>query len=84
MRTLTESSHILADVGTTDAGVAFDAHKVTDGDHDLLDLLGQLTSGSEDQRLAGLQVGVDLLQSGDGEGSSLSGTRLSLSDDIVA
>lgn len=84
MGTLLESLHILADVGTTDTSVALDAHEVTNGDHDLLDLLGQLTSGSEDQRLAGLQVGVDLLQSGDGEGSSLAGTRLGLSDDIVA
>lgn len=81
--TLTEGSHVLTDVGTTDAGVALNAHEVTNGNNDLLDLLGQLTGGSKDQSLAGLNIGVDLLESGNGEGGSLSGTRLGLSDDIV-
>jgi hypothetical protein len=81
---LTESGHILTDVGTTDTGVALKGHEVTNGNNNLLDLLSQLTGGSKDQSLASLQVGVDLLQSGDGESGSLSGTGLSLSDDIVA
>ena len=82
--TLTEGSHVLSDVGTTDTGVAFNAHEVTNGNNDLLDLLGQLTGRSKDQSLASLQVGVNLLQGGDGESGSLSGTGLSLGDDIVA
>ena len=53
-------------------------------DDDLLDLLSQLTGGSEDQGLALLQAGVDLLEDRDGEGGSLAGTRLGLSDNVVA
>lgn len=81
--TVTEGLHVLTDVGTTNTGVALNAHEVTNGDNDLLDLLSKLTGGSEDQSLASLQVGVDLLESGDGEGGSLSSTGLSLSNDIV-
>jgi hypothetical protein len=64
--------------------VALDLHEVADGDDDLLNLLGELTGWCEDQGLASLDVGVDLLQDGDGEGGSLSGTGLSLGDDIAA
>jgi hypothetical protein len=64
--------------------VALDVHKVTDGDDNLLDLLGQLTGGGEDEGLALLQVGVDLLQDRDGEGGGLASTGLGLSNDIVA
>lgn len=82
--TLTEGSHVLTDVGTSNTGVALKlVHEVTNGNNDLLDLLGQLTGRSKDQSLAGLDIGVDLLESGNGEGGSLSGTRLGLSDDIV-
>lgn len=81
--TLTEGGHVLADIGTTDTGVALKAHEVTDGNHDLLDLLSKLTGGSKDQSLAGLQVGVDLLQGGDGESGGLASTGLGLSDHIV-
>jgi hypothetical protein len=81
--TLTEGSHVLTDVGTTDTGVALKGHEVTNGNNDLLDLLSQLTGGSEDQGLAGLQVGVDLLESRDGESGGLSGTGLGLGDNIV-
>ena len=58
-------------------------HEVTDGNNDLLDLLSQLTGGGKDQSLAALDLGVDLLQSGDGEGGSLTSTGLGLSDNIV-
>jgi hypothetical protein len=54
--------------------VAGDVHEITDGDNDLLDLLGQLAGGGEDEGLAGLDVGVDFLEGRDGEGGSLSGT----------
>jgi hypothetical protein len=63
--------------------MALNAHEVTNGDDDLLDLLSQLTGRSQDQSLAGLQGAIDLLQGGDGEGGSLAGTGLGLSDDIV-
>jgi hypothetical protein len=64
--------------------VARDVHEVTDGDDDLLDLLGQLAGGGEDEGLAGLDGGVDLLESGDREGSGFTRTGLSLRNDIVA
>ena len=79
-----EGLHVVTDAGTTDAGVALDVHEVTDGDNDLLDLLSELAGGGENERLAGLDVGVDLLEGRDGEGSRLTGTGLGLGDDIVA
>lgn len=82
--TLLESLHVVADGGATNAGVALNVHEVADGNNDLLDLLSQLAGGGENQSLAGLDVGVQLLQDGDGEGSGLAGTGLSLSDNIVA
>ena len=63
--------------------MALDAHKIANSDHDLLDLLCQLASGGEDEGLAGLDAGIDLLQDRDGESGSLAGTGLSLSNDIV-
>jgi len=82
--TLLESLHVVADVGATNAGVALDLHEVADGDNDLLDLLSKLAGGSEDQGLAGLDAGVDLLEDGDGEGGGLAGTGLGLGDNVVA
>jgi hypothetical protein len=57
---LGELLHVLADVDTTDAGVAVDRHVVAEGDDDLLDLLGELTRGGEDDSLGRLDRGVDL------------------------
>lgn len=79
-----EGLHVITDRGTTNAGVALNVHEVTDGDNDLLDLLGQLTGGGEDEGLALLDSRVDLLEGGDGEGSRLASTRLGLGNDIVA
>ena len=64
--------------------MALNAHEVTNGNDDLLDLLGQFTGRGQDKSLAGLEAAVDLLKSGDGEGSGFTGTGLSLSNDIVA
>jgi hypothetical protein len=82
--TVLEGLHVVTDAGTANTGVALDVHKVTDGDDDLLDLLGKLASGGEDEGLAGLDVGVELLEDRDGEGGRLSGTRLGLSNHVVA
>ena len=82
--TVLEGLHVVSDAGAANAGVALDVHEVTDGDDDLLDLLSELTGGGEDKRLAGLDVGVDLLEGRDGEGSRLTGTGLGLRNDIVA
>jgi hypothetical protein len=64
--------------------VALNVHEVTDGNDDLLNLLSQLTGWGEDKGLALLDIWVELLENGDGESSGLSGTRLSLSDNVVA
>ena len=82
--TVLKSLHVVTDGGAANAGVARDVHEVTDGDDDLLDLLGQLAGGGEDKSLAGLDRGVDLLEGGDGEGSGFTRTGLSLRNDIVA
>ena len=84
LRAVLKGLHVVTDGGTTNAGVALDVHEVTDGDDDLLDLLGQLAGGGENESLAGLDGGVDLLEGGDREGSGFTRTRLSLCDDIVA
>jgi hypothetical protein len=84
LRTVLKGLHVFSDVGAANAGVAFNVHEVANGHNDLLNLLSELTGGCEDQSLAGLEVGVDLLKSGDGERCSLSGAGLSLSDDIGA
>jgi hypothetical protein len=54
--------------------VALNIHEVTNGDNDLLDLLGELAGGGEDKSLASLDVVVQLLEDGDGEGSRFTGT----------
>lgn len=79
-----EGLHVITDAGAANAGVALNVHEVTDGDDDLLDLLGQLTGGSKDEGLALLDVGVDLLEDRDGEGSGLASTRLGLGNHIMA
>lgn len=78
-----EGLHVIANTGSTNAGVALDVHEVADGDNDLLDLLGQLAGGSKDQGLALLHTGVDLLENGNGESSRLASTGLGLGDHIV-
>jgi len=80
--TFSESLHVISDTGSTNACVALDANEVTEGDNNLLNLLSQLASRGKNQCLAGLDVGINLLKNRNGESGSLSGSRLSLSDDI--
>ncbi len=54
----------------------------TEAHDDSLDLLGKFSSGGKDEGLASSSFRVDDLKDGDGESSSLSGTRLGLSDGI--
>jgi hypothetical protein len=82
--TVLESLHIITNAGAANAGVALNVHEVADGDNDLLDLLGELASGGEDESLAGLDVGVKLLEDGDREGSGFTRTGLGLCNNIVA
>lgn len=83
LRAVLEGLHVVANAGTTDTGVALDVHEVTNGDNNLLDLLGKLASGGEDQSLASLDVGVELLEDRDGESGGLASTGLGLGNDIV-
>lgn len=50
----------------------------------LLDLLGEFTGGGKDEGLAVGDGQVKTLEDTNGEGGSLSGTRLSLGDDVHA
>jgi len=63
--------------------VALNVHKVTEGEDDLLDLLGELTGGGEDEGLALAERGVDALEDRDGKGGGLAGTRLGLGDHVA-
>ena len=75
--------HVLSDRGASNTGMALGAHVVTQGHNHLLDLLGQLPSGGQNKSLAAVQLGVNLLQNGNGEGGSLASSRLGLSNGIL-
>ena len=62
--------------------MAVDRHEITDSNYDFLNLLSQLTGRGEDECLTGLDIGVYLLEDGDGERGSLSGTGLGLSNNV--
>ncbi|RUS14857.1 hypothetical protein BC937DRAFT_93226 [Endogone sp. FLAS-F59071] len=59
-------------------------HEVTKSDHDLLNLLGQLACGSEDEGLALFDSHVEFLENGDRKGGGLASAGLSLGNDIMA
>ena len=82
LRSSLKSGHIITDTGASNAGMAVNGHKITNGDNDFLDLLGQLAGGCKDQCLACLEIGIKFLEYRDGEGSGLSGSRLRLGNDI--
>ena len=69
-----EGADVVADGGAADARVDGDGHVVAEGDDDLLDLLGELAGGGEDEGLALLEGDVELREGANGEGSGLSGT----------
>ena len=57
-----QHARVLADRGPADAGVALDLEVVPEGPHDLLDLLGELARGGQDQGLALEQGVVEVLE----------------------
>lgn len=69
-----ESLHVVPNASTSDTSMAVDRHEVTDGNNDFLDLLSELASGRKNQSLTGLDVGVELLQDGNGKCSGFSST----------
>ena len=50
----------------------------------LLDLYSKFTGGSENESLCRPDIGVDVLEDGDGEGGGLAGTGLRLGNHVVA
>ena len=70
--TFLKSLHIVSNASSANTRVTLDVHEIADGDDDLLNLLGKLTGRCKNQSLASLDVGVKLLQDGDGEGRGLS------------
>ena len=83
MLTVVQLPDVLAQVGSSNAGVTLDVHVVPEGQHHLLDLHGQLPGGGETEHLGLPDGGVDALQDGDREGGRLSRTGLSLGDDVT-
>jgi len=83
MDSLPELVHILTDVGATDASVTLDVHVVTERNHNLLDLLGKLASGRQDESLCAFDAEVELLEDGDGKGGGFARTRLGLGNNVV-
>lgn len=81
---LLKGLHVVANTGSTNAGVALNVHEVANSDNHLLNLLSQLAGRSKNQGLALLDIGVKLLQDRDGESRGLSSTGLGLGDDVVA
>lgn len=82
--TILEAFHIFAEWSTSNAGMAFDVHEVSEGDDDFLGLASKFTGGCENEGLYLLQRDIDFLKDGDGKGGSFAGTRVSLSDYVVA
>jgi hypothetical protein len=70
LRAILKSLHVFTDASTTNTSMALDIHEIANGYDNLLDLLSQFASRSEDQGLALLDVRVELLQDRDGERGS--------------
>lgn len=73
---------VFSDTGSTDTGVALDVHVVSQGEDYVLDLNSQFSSGREDESLTFSDGRVDRLEDRDTERRGLTGTRLSLGNDI--
>jgi hypothetical protein len=55
-----KGTNVITDSGTTNTGMDLDVHVVTEGDNYFLNLLGKLTGGGEDKRLALTKLRVEL------------------------
>jgi len=80
---------VILNDGTTDASLNLDLHVLANGVDDVRNLHGQLTGGGHNKCLAvvrdtALGVSVDALKHTNGESTSLTGTRLGLSDGVFA
>ncbi len=84
MDALLELGHVLPNVRAANTGMTLNVHIVTQGDNDLLDLLGKLTGWREDEGLGSLDAHVELLENGYGKSSSLARSGLGLCNNVVA
>jgi hypothetical protein len=66
-----EGANVVADGGTADAGMDLKVHVITKGQDHLLNLLGQLAGGCQNERLALAEVFINMGQSANGKGGSL-------------
>ena len=82
MHAALQDALILTHGGTTDARVALHLEVIAQRAHHLLDLLRELASGREHERLALLLLVVELLQHAGAESRSLTGTGLRLLDHV--
>mmetsp|Transcript_52788 Transcript_52788/g.125662 ORF Transcript_52788/g.125662 Transcript_52788/m.125662 type:complete len:235 (+) Transcript_52788:834-1538(+) len=78
-----ELPDVVAHVGPADARVAHNVHVIPERQHHLLDLLGELARGREEQRLAVTLAHVHALQAPDRERRRLTGTGLGLRDGVA-
>lgn len=74
MNTVLEDLHVVTDDGSSDTSMALNVHEVTDSNDDLLNLLSELTRRGQNQCLTLLEVEINLLEDGNGESGSLSGS----------
>ena len=72
--TFLKSLHIITNIRSANASMALHVHEISNSNDDLLDLLCKFASGGENERLTGLQVGIELLEHRNGEGGGLAGT----------
>jgi hypothetical protein len=84
MDTSAQNASVLANAGSTDAGVALDLQVIAERPHDLLDLLGELARRREDQGLAFAQAVIDVVQNTGAESGRLSSPGLCLLDHVEA
>lgn len=80
--TRSEGLDIVSHRGTTNRSVDGNLQVQTNVGDDVLDLQSQLSGWSQDQSLGSLLVDVNVLQSRNGEGGSLTGTRLGLGQHV--
>merc|ERR1719384_1226253 len=80
---ITQLVDVLAHQGAANTGVATHLQVVSECKHHLLDLVGQLTRGCENQALAPLQVPIDALQDADDESGRLPSPGLRLADRVA-
>lgn len=80
---------VILDDGTTDASLHLNLHVLTNGVDDVSDLLRQFTGWGDNEGLAvvgdaALGISVNALENTDGEGTSLTSTRLSLKNNLTS